>query len=127
MLNLFLNWLIHNIVVNDGMFFQLEVLEEILLVLVGDTGDVFELLAFLEQSYITSFLTTFAHFIFLEKLENAADKWNTNFLAEIVVGAMQIIRSFIDHLYNFKSQPWQMKIREQLFFDNLVFVLLVGI
>ena len=74
MLNLFLNWLIHNIVVNDGMFFQLEVLEEILLVLVGDTGDVFELLAFLEQSYITSFLTTFAHFIFLEKLENAADK-----------------------------------------------------
>ena len=94
------------------MFFQLEILKEVFLVLIGDTGDMFELLAFLEQSYISSFLTTFAHFIFLEQLKNAADKGNTNFLGEFVVGAMQIIWSFIDHLYNFESQSWEMEIRE---------------
>ena len=103
MLNLFLEGFLQDIVVDDGMFFQLEILKEVFLVLIGDTGDMFELLAFLEQSYISSFLTTFAHFIFLKQLKNAADKGNANFLGEIVVGAMKIICSFIDHLYNFES------------------------
>ena len=104
MLNLFINWLFHNIVVYNGMFFQFEILKEIFLVLIGDTGYMFKLLTFLEQSYISSFLTTFTHFIFLEQLKNVADKGNTNFLTEIIVGAVQVIISFIDHLYNFESQ-----------------------